>query len=125
MAGSAGPNEVEDLMPTYLLSYRVPKTPLLEVLAERSEEQRASRAAAWNSWIDSIGDNLVERGRSVGAAHAIGNCDGEMRAGGYSLVAAKNLEEAVRMAEACPWCMGWGGGVEVGELLELQLAPAR
>ncbi len=108
-------------MPTYLFSYRV-ATPLRDVLGESSEEQRAERVAAWNDWFDSMGDNLIERGQPVGVAHAVGNCDGEMRAGGYSLVAAESLEEALRMAEGCPY-VAWGGGVEVGEPLELPLAP--
>jgi hypothetical protein len=109
-------------MTQFLFSYRVPKTPLWEVLGELTEEQRASRIAAWNGWFDSMGANVLERGQPVGAAHEVGNCDGEMRVGGYSLVAAESLEQALYMAEGCPG-VAWGGGVEVGELLELPLAP--
>lgn len=108
-------------MPTYLFSYRVPRTPLREVLGELSEEQRASRIAAWNSWFDSMGANVIERGRPVGAAHAVGTCDGELRVGGYSVVSADSLDEAMQMAKGCPG-VAWGGGVEVGELLDLPLA---
>ena len=111
-------------MTQFLFSYRVPKTPLREALGELTEEQRASRIAAWNGWFDSMGASVLERGQPVGAAHEVGNCDGEMRVGGYSLVAAESLEQALRMAEGCPG-VAWGGGVEVGELLELPLAPPR
>jgi hypothetical protein len=88
-------------MTQFLFSYRVPKTPLWEVLGELTEEQRASRIAAWNGWFDSNCASVLERGHPVAAAHEVGNCDGEMRVGGYSLVAAESLEQALHMAEGC------------------------
>ena len=96
-------------MAQFLFSYRVPKTPLREVLGELTEEQRASRIAAWNGWFDSMGASVLERGQPVGAAHEVGNCDGDLRVGGYSLVAAESLEQALNMAEGCPG-VAWGGG---------------
>lgn len=109
-------------MPTYLFSYRVPRTPLQDVLSELTEEQRGGRIRAWNGWFESMGSDVIERGRPVGAAHEVGTCDADMRVGGYSLVTAESLDEALRMAEGCPG-IDWGGGLEVGELLELPLAP--
>ena len=109
-------------MTQFLFSYRVPKTPLREVLGELPEEQRASRIAAWNGWFDSMGASVLERGQPVGAAHEVGTCDGDTRVGGYSLVQSESLEQALHMAEGCPG-VAWGGGVEVGELLEPPLAP--
>ena len=109
-------------MTQFVLTYRVPKTPLREVLEELTEEQRASRLAEWNDWFDSMGANLVERGQPVNAAYEVGNCDSDMRIGGYSLVSADSPDEALRMAEGCPG-IARGGGVEVGELIELPPAP--
>jgi hypothetical protein len=107
-------------MAKYLFTYRVSKTPLREVLAELDETARAERLSAWSDWFESIEASVIERGQPVADAHEIGNCDSETRIGGYSLVTADNLEEAFRMARGCPG-LAWGGGVEVGELVELPL----
>lgn len=111
-------------MTTYLFTYRVAKTPLREVLAELDEAARAERLSAWNDWFESMEASVIERGQPVADAHEIGNCGSETRIGGYSLVTADNLEEAFRMATGCPG-VAWGGGVEVGELMELPLSPSK
>jgi hypothetical protein len=105
-------------MATYLFTYRVAKTPLREVLAELDETARAERLSAWNDWFESMEASVIERGQPVADAHDIGNCGSDTRIGGYSLVTADNLEEALRKAKGCPG-LAWGGGVEVGELTEL------
>jgi hypothetical protein len=111
-------------MATYVFTYRVPKTPLREVLAQLDETARAERLSAWNEWFESMRANVIERGQPVAEAHDVGTCGSETRIGGYSLVTADTLEEALRMAQGCPG-LEWGGGVEVGELMELPLAPAK
>jgi hypothetical protein len=109
------------MMATYLFTYRVPMTPLREVLAQLDETMRAERLSAWNDWFDSMEASVIERGQPVANAHDIGNCGSETRVGGYSLVTADTLEEAFRMANGCP-AVASGGGVEVGELMELPLS---
>jgi hypothetical protein len=111
-------------MATYVFTYRVPKTPLREALAQLDETARAERLSAWNGWFESIGANVIERGQPVAEAHDVGTCGSETRIGGYSLVTAEKLEDALRMAKGCPG-LEWGGGVEIGELVELPLASAK
>jgi hypothetical protein len=105
-------------MATYLFSYRVPRTPLSQVLAELDEHERAARMAAWNAWFERLGDNLVQRGDPVNDARTLGACTEETRIGGYSVVAADGFDAAVELAGGCPG-LEWGGGVEVGEFIEL------
>jgi hypothetical protein len=111
-------------MSRFLFTYRTPNRPLAEVLAELDEAARADRIAAWNGWFEDMADRVVERGKPVADARAIGNCGEGTRIGGYSIVTAKDLQEAVEVAKGCPG-LEWGGGVEVGEFMELAgLAPS-
>jgi hypothetical protein len=100
-------------MPTFLFSYRVPNIPLQERLAEMDASARAEAIARWNSWMESLGASLLDRGNRVADARKLGKCDGDTRSGGYSLVTAEDLEAAVALAKGCPG-LEMGGGVEVG-----------
>jgi hypothetical protein len=67
-----------------------------------------------------MGDSLVDIGKPVVRATALGNHAAETgRLGGYSLIAADDLESAVAIAKGCPALGYGGGGVDVGELGEL------
>ncbi len=105
-------------MATFLFSYRVPRTPLAQVLAALDEPAREARMAAWNAWFEQLGDRLVQRGNPVNDAQTLGTCTADTRIGGYSLVSADNLDAAVALAKGCPG-LEWGGGVEVGEFIEI------
>lgn len=105
-------------MATFFFTYRVPRTPLSEVLAALDQPARAARMAAWNAWFERLGDSLLERGNPVNDARTLGTCTPDTRLGGYSLLTADSLEAAVALAEGCPG-LEWGGGVEVGEFIEL------
>jgi hypothetical protein len=92
-------------MSTYVFAYRAPKnyTPSSESVA------------AWTAWFDSLGDNLVDRGNPVFDRSTVGIAPAETVLGGYSLIAADDVEAAVTFAKGCP-IVQFGGGVEVGEL---------
>ena len=105
-------------MSTFLFSYRVPRQPLQEQLAELDDAAREARLAAWIAWFDDIGAALVDRGHPVADVQTIGECGPTTRAGGYSLVSADDLESAIALAKRCPG-LEWGGGVEVGAVFEM------
>jgi hypothetical protein len=44
--------------------------------------------------------------------------------GGYSLISAESIDEAVELARNCPF-LRLGGGVEVGELTPPRSSPVR
>jgi hypothetical protein len=107
-------------MTTFVLAYRVPPQRLDESLAELDDAGRAARLGAWNSWLDTLGSNLIERGEPINDARAVGNCGPDTRIGGYSIVSAPDMEAALEIARGCP-AVERGGGVEIGEILELPL----
>jgi hypothetical protein len=101
-------------MPTFVLAYRSPAgyTPSAEA------------TAAWQAWFAGMGgDQLADLGKPVVSRAALGNCDaGRTELGGYSLINAPDLDAAVATAKGCPH-LDRSGGVEVGQLGELQPVP--
>jgi hypothetical protein len=96
-------------MATYVFSYRNPK----------GYVSTPDTRAAWLAWFEGMGDALLDIGRPVGARGGIGNADtGNTELGGYSLVEAPDLQAAMSLASGCPFLV-CGGGVEVGELLDV------
>jgi hypothetical protein len=96
-------------MPTFLFAYRMQKnyTP-----------GRPGVMAAWNSWFQTMGASLVDRGNPVFESSALGNCGPGTKLGGYSLINADDLEAALALAKGCP-ALPEGAGVEVGVITEL------
>jgi YCII-related domain-containing protein len=74
--------------------------------------------AAWTAWFEGIGAQLRDTGKPVFNRATVGDGPGGAPLGGYSLVTAENLDEAVTLAKDCP-IVAAGGGVEVGELADL------
>ena len=95
-------------MPRFVFSYRP------------SKEYRPSEdaMAAWAAWFEQLGDSVVDRGNPVFESRTLGTFESPTRLGGYSLVAAENLDAAVALAGGCP-LLRRGGAVEVGLLTEL------
>ena len=97
-------------MATYVFSYRNPKGYVPSPVTR----------AKWFDWFDDMGNALVDIGQPVGNRQTLGNCSPDStELGGYSLVDAPDLDAAAAIAKGCPHLTG-DGGVEVGELVELQ-----
>ena len=100
-------------MTMYVLAYRAPKG------YHRSSTETSP---AWFDWFDELGERVVDLGRPVEAGGTLGTVDTETtELGGYSVISAVDLDEALRLAAGCPF-LSRGGGIEVGELAEI---PAR
>lgn len=81
-------------------------------------------AAAWKDWFTQLGDALVDPGNAVlDGRGAAGDAGSSLPLGGYTIVQAASLEEAVRLASGCP-IIEAGGAVEVGELTLLDESQA-
>lgn len=86
----------------------------------KSEEEGKKAMAAWGQWFASVGKDVVDGGNPVGVSttvtadgKVIGN-GGANPATGYSVIEAKNLEDAIAKAKGCPILTG-GGSVELAE----------
>jgi hypothetical protein len=99
-------------MTTYLLAYRTPQgyTPGGD-----------DATAAWNTFFEGIKDHVVDPGNPVFSRTSLGDCGvGVNPLGGYSVVEADDLEAAATLAKDCP-VLAIGGGVEVGEITNLDI----
>ncbi len=78
----------------------------------------------FNDWREKFQDNLVDMGGKLGAGKLVtaeSASDGpfvEVKelVGGYMIVSASSLDEAIEVARACPGLVRPGSGVEVIEI---------
>ncbi len=96
-------------MTTFLFAYRMPKDYTLG---------RPDAVAAWTAWLAGMGASVADQGQPVFESASLGNCGDDTRLGGYSLITAGDLDEALALAKGCP-ALQEGAGVEVGVIAEL------
>jgi hypothetical protein len=84
----------------------------------QSEEEKQSVMAAWGTWFGALGEAIVDPGNPFGASSSVGN-GGTSGLGGYSIVSAASLDDAVGKAGGCPILAGADGSVEVYEALDM------
>lgn len=91
--------------------------------APESEEEGRKAMEAWGGWFGSMGAAVVDGGNPVGPSTTV-KSDGSVvgdgganPASGYSVVEAKDLDDAVAKAKGCP-ILSSGGSVEVAETFE-------
>jgi hypothetical protein len=88
-----------------------------------SEEAAAKEMAAWEAWFGTLGAAIVDGGNPFGGSKAIAS-DGSVTdgspsgLGGYSIVNADSIDDAVTMAKGCPMINN-GGRVEVHATIEM------
>ena len=68
-------------MPTFVFAYR--RTP------GRTPAPTPESTAAWKTWFDAMGDDLVDLGKPAAGAAALGNCGPGTELGGYSVISAR------------------------------------
>jgi hypothetical protein len=92
----------------------------------RPESQEAVKEVmnAWGQWFGSMGSAVIDGGNPVGSSSTV-KSDGSVAsdgganpAGGYSLIEASNLDDALAKAKGCPILAG-GGSVEVAEAIDM------
>ena len=77
----------------------------------------------WKSWMDSLGDALLDPGHPAGPSKTVNgkvvhDNGGANPLSGYTLIKTDNIDNALAMAKACPHCTH--GSVEVAELIEIK-----
>jgi len=115
-------------MAEYVLLYR--NTPEGRRETMGSPEKAQQNMKKWRAWFDemaregqlkNIGQPLEEAGKVVGRKKSV--TDGPYAetkdvVGGYSLIEARDLDEAARIASACP-IIDNGGSVEVRPVMQM------
>jgi hypothetical protein len=96
-------------MAEFIFTYRTPADYTLDT---------PDPIAAWNAWFQDMGSQLRDLGNPVSDRATVGDSGDGARLGGYWLVTAENLDEALTLAKGYP-IVAAGGGVEVGELADL------
>ena len=99
-------------MPTYLIAYHGAGGP------PPTQEAREQMMAAFGAWVASVGDHMVDPGAPLGASKTVsqeGVTDGgSEQIGGYSLIKADDLDEAVGLVKSHPF-IARGGSLQVSE----------
>jgi hypothetical protein len=89
-----------------------------------SKEAQEKAMAAWGQWFGSMGKAVINGGNPVGKSWtvksngSIAKDGGANPASGYSLIEAKDQDEAAAKAKGCP-ILASGGSVEVAEALDM------
>jgi hypothetical protein len=100
-------------MPKYLFVYHGGGKPDSEQAAKQAME-------AWGKWFGAMGADVVDGGNPVGVSTTV-KSDGSVvgdgganPASGYSVIEAKDVDDAIAKAKGCP-ILASGGSVEVAE----------
>jgi hypothetical protein len=108
-------------MPKYIFTYR--RSHAADASPDRVEASSdsapaAEAMAAWTAFFEAIGPSVVDPGQPVFQRTNVGEVGTSTVLGGYSIVEADNLDDALALAAQCP-SVREGGGVEIGVLTEL------
>lgn len=104
-------------MPKFMLIYHGggrPETP----------EEGARVMAAWKSWMESMGEAMVDGGNPAGmsktvTSSGIDDNGGSNPVSGYTLINAADMDAACTLAKGCPILENGSGTIEVAEALEM------
>jgi hypothetical protein len=92
-------------MSAYLFTFRTPV----------DYSPTADAFEAWSRWQLGLGARLKDRGNPAFTAATLGASVEATTLGGYSVIRATSLDEALELARECPM-LRQGGTVEIGEL---------
>lgn len=91
----------------------------------KTPEDGAKHMAKWKSWMDGLGDALVNPGvpfktpKTVSSDGVSDRGGGSNRLTGFSIVKAESMEAALEMAKRCPHLEH--GTIDVAEAMEMKM----
>ena len=89
-----------------------------------SKEDQAKVMAAWGQWFGAMGKAVINGGNPVGQSWTVksngtvAKDGGANPVSGFSLIEAKDQDEAVTKAKSCP-ILAAGGSIEIAEALDM------
>ncbi|MBV1864056.1 MAG: hypothetical protein KUG74_06425 [Rhodobacteraceae bacterium] len=87
-----------------------------------SPEQGAAHMAAWQAWMQGLGEAVVDPGMPAGASKTV-SAEGVVDGGevsGITVLQADTMAAAVEMAQACPH-LDLGGTIEVAQAMDMPM----
>ena len=112
-------------MKKFLVTYHAPES-AREQTANATPEQQAAGMQMWMQWAQRTGDSLLDLGSPLMGAQQINSdgatADSSRQMGGYSIVQAENMEEAIALFEGHPHTSGWNKEATI-ELHEMMPVP--
>lgn len=88
-----------------------------------SEDEGKQQMAKYREWLASLGDAAVSPANPLKNTQTVG-ADGSVSGGGsstmsgYTIIEAGSHDEAIAIAQACPF-LEMGGSLEVSELMQM------
>lgn len=101
-------------MTKFIVLYKMPKTSNWNPEDNDPEAMQAEQAK-WMAWAEKCGEGLVDMGSPLGNGHQVGSDENgtvESSVGGYSVLQAESMDEAMKLLEGHPH-LGWGEGCEI------------
>jgi hypothetical protein len=92
--------------------------------APATKDAQEKAMADWGAWFGAMGKAVINGGNPVGKSWTVKSKTSVTKDGGanpvsgYSVVEAKNYDEAVALAKGCP-VLSSGGSVEVAEIMDM------
>jgi hypothetical protein len=74
--------------------------------------------SAWMAWFAELGSAIADPGAQVAESATLGNGSNGSVLSGYTVIHADDLTQANYLAAGCP-ALTYGGGVEIGQLLQM------
>lgn len=103
-------------MPKYILVYKSNEP---NYMSKQSKEQVIKMMEAWGEWLGSMGSAVVDKGEAFKAGGkkltAQGVEEADPYLNGYSIIEAKDYDEALQLVKDNPMLAAGGGSVEVYE----------
>ncbi|MCF6115588.1 MAG: hypothetical protein EOS07_05590 [Mesorhizobium sp.] len=89
------------------------------------EAERQAAMDAWNGWYGKLGSAVVDGGNPVGMSKTVlpggkvDNNGGSNPTAGYTIIEAKDIDDAVAKAKDCPILKDPGFSVEIAPIIEM------
>lgn len=109
-------------MTKFILLYNGPATPMEEMTKEAGEKTMAG----WQSWMEKVGDAVVDIGLPMANGRAVvddGSAGTATDLNGYSIIQAENMDAAIALVDGHPFLSDHSGkfSVEVFELMPMPM----
>ncbi len=103
-------------MADYIIAYHGGRKP-------NSPEEGQAHMQKWKEWVGDLGDAAVNPGTPLNKSYFVSADEvtegGDKAMSGYSVVKADSIEEAIVMAQSCPF-LEMGGTLEVAEMMDMK-----